>query len=274
MKRKVIVAVAPVAHMEKNIPADVVNPVIPELLASQIIDCSKAGASLVHLHVRDVTGRIVGNLDTFSKTIDMVRAESDIIIQGSTGGVSELSLDERSIAVEEPRVQMASLNMGTTNFNEGIYVNKFSDIRFWAAKMKRYDVVPELEIFDTSMIDTCFMMQNEGVLDPPLRINFSLGFKGCMQARPENLYILRSLLPKDQMWTFIHEGMTDFSMIAAALSLGACGIRVGYEDGFGYESGKVATNLELVEKAVEVVKLLGYDVATVEEAKAMLGILK
>ena len=272
--KKIILAVAPVAHMEKEIPAGVVNPVDPEMLAAEVIECQKAGASLVHLHVRDTSGRIVGDLGTFSHTIDLIRQGSDIIIQGSTGGVSDLSLDARSVAVEEPRVQMASLNMGTTNFNEGIYVNTFSDIRYWAGKMKKYGVVPELEVFDTSMIDTCLMLKEEGVLQEPLHFNFSVGFKGCIAARSENLFILKNLLPPGSSWSILHEGMSDFSMLASALAFGATGIRVGYEDGFSYQPGKYMKNSELVAKASELIRYFGFEPATAEEAREMLGITK
>ena len=270
MSRKIIIAVAPVAHMEKKIPQGVVNPVNPDELAEEVIKCADAGATLVHLHVRDTTGKIVGNLDTFSYTIDRIREKSDIIIQGSTGGVSDLSLDARSVAVEHPRVQMASLNMGTTNFGESIYINSYPDIRFWAAKMKKYNVVPELEIFDKAMIESVMMMKDEGVLDEPLHFNFSLGFKGCMSATPDNLNILRQSLPYGAKWSFLHEGMTDLSMVAAAIAFGATGIRVGYEDGFYLRPGVPAKNHELVKAAADLVRLMGCEVATQDEAYEML----
>lgn len=270
MGRKIIIAVAPVAHMEKKVPEGVTNPVDPDVLAEEVIKCAEAGASLVHLHVRDTSGHIVGNMDTFSYTIDKIREKSDIIIQGSTGGVSDLTLDARSVAVEHPRVQMASLNMGTTNFGESIYVNSYPDIRYWAAKMKKYDVVPELEIFDKAMIESVMLMKEEGVLAEPLHFNFSLGFKGCMAATPDNLNILRQSLPYGAKWSFLHEGMTDLSMLAAAIAFGATGIRVGYEDGFYLKPGVVAKNHELVRAAAELVQLMGCEVATIEEAYEIL----
>ncbi|MCI7605276.1 MAG: 3-keto-5-aminohexanoate cleavage protein [Spirochaetales bacterium] len=266
MKRKIIIAVAPVAHMEKRVPEGVINPVDPDSLAEEVVKCAENGASLVHLHVRDNKGHIVGNLDTFSYTINKIREKSDIIIQGSTGGVSDLSLDARSVSVEHPLVQMASLNMGTTNFGESIYVNSYPDIRYWANKMKKYDVVPELEIFDTSMIDTCLMMREEGVLSDPLHFNFSLGFKGCMAATADNLYILKSKLPLGAKWSILHEGMNDLSLLAAAISFGATGIRVGYEDGFYLGENRTASNSELVAAAAELVKMMGCEVATIDEA--------
>lgn len=273
-KKKIILAVAPVAHMEKKIPDGLKNPVLPEDLASEVIACAEAGASLVHLHVRNEQGVQVGDLGIFSHTIDLIRAATDILIQGSTGGMSTLTLEERSVSVDEPRVQMASLNMGSTNFGENVYINTWPDIRHWAAKMRRERVVPELEIFDLSMIESVLCLADEGILQRPLHFNFSLGFKGALSATADNLFLLKSILPRDAAWSLIHEGMTDFSLIATAIGCGASGVRVGYEDGFYLEPGVPASNVELVRKAASIVRMMGCEVATPQEAKAMLDILK
>lgn len=273
-KRKIIIAVAPVAHVEKKIPEGAKNPVLAEDIAAQVIACAKAGASLAHLHVRDRTGRQVGDLGYFSKTIDLIRAESDIVLQGSTGGLSTLSLEERSVSVDEPRVQMASLNMGSTNFGEGVYINTWPDIRYWAGKMRKAKVVPELEIFDLSMIESVVQLAEEGVLDRPLHFNFSLGFKGALAATADNLFRLKQALPPGSGWSFIHEGMLDFSLITTAVGCGASGVRVGYEDGFHLETGRIGTNAQLVAKAASLVREMGFEVASCEEARGMLGIAK
>jgi 3-keto-5-aminohexanoate cleavage enzyme len=274
MPKKLILAVAPVAHMEKTIPQGVVNPVTSNAIAEETLACYHAGASLVHLHVRSESGTQVGDLSVFSKTIDLIRKESDIIIQGSTGGISNLSLDKRSASVEESRVQMASLNMGSTNFGEGVYINTYADIRYWAKKMHDYQVIPELEVFDLSMIETCVAMARDGVLSYPLHFNFSLGFTGALSAKSENLCMLKQALPPGSSWSLLHEGMTDFSLLATAIGLGASGIRVGYEDGFSIQKGTFARNVELVQHAVQLIHSMGYEVASVAEAKEMLGIVK
>lgn len=272
--RKIIVAVAPVAHMEKTIPQGVKNPVKPEDIAREVIECAHAGASMTHLHVRDVTGAQVGDLSVFSHTIDLIRKDSDILIQGSTGGKSALSLELRSVSVDEPRVQMASLNMGSTNFGDGVYINTWDDIRYWAAKMKKNRVVPELEVFDLSMIDAINTLHVEGTLDAPLHFNFSLGFTGALPATADNLFRLKQALPHGSAWSLIHEGMQDFSLIGVAIGAGAAGIRVGYEDGFSIKPGRYASNVELVEHAVALARAMGCEVATPEEARKMLGIMR
>lgn len=272
--RKIVVAVAPVAHMEKTIPHGVKNPVHPEDIAEQVIACAKAGASMVHLHVRDTKGEQVGDLRTFSHTIDLIRKETPIVIQGSTGGKSALSLELRSVSVDEPRVQMASLNMGSTNFGDGVYINTWNDIRYWAEKMKKNNVVPELEVFDLSMINAIVTLHEEGTLQAPLHFNFSLGFTGALSATADNLFRLKQALPPNSSWSLIHEGMQDFSLLGVAIGCGASGIRVGYEDGFSIKAGEYSTNVELVEHAVSLVRAMGCEVATPQEARTMLGIMR
>ena len=273
-QRKIIVAVAPVAHMHKVLPPGLKNPVRSEEVAAETIACWKAGASLVHLHVRDEEGTQVADLETFSRTIDLIRQESDIIIQGSTGGFSTLSLDERSVSVHEPRVQMGALNMGSTNFEDGVYINTWDDIRYWSDKMKKLDVVPELEIFDLSMIESSVVLANEGVLDYPLNFNLSLGFHGALSATADNIHRLKNAMPARSGWSFLEEGMQDFAMLAVAMGCGASGIRVGFEAGFYSVPGKPCSNVQLVEHAVALVKQMGCEVATAQEAHAMLHMRK
>jgi 3-keto-5-aminohexanoate cleavage enzyme len=273
-RRKIILAVAPVAHMEKTIPSGIKNPVNPEDIAQQTVACAEAGASLVHLHVRDVDGTQIGDLKVFSHTIDLIREKSPILIQGSTGGKSNLSLELRSVSVDEPRVQMASLNMGSTNFGDGVYINTWDDIRYWANKMKKNRIIPELEIFDLSMIEAIKTLRKEGTLEDPLHFNFSLGFKGALSATATNLQTLIQAVGPNENWSLLHEGMEDFSLIGVAIGSGATGVRVGYEDGFYKARGELATNVELVEHAASLIRAMGCEVATVEEAKSMLGILR
>jgi 3-keto-5-aminohexanoate cleavage enzyme len=270
---KVIVSVAPVAHVGTAIPAGAKDPVSPEDIAAEVIGCAAAGASMVHLHVRDETGEQTADLGTYARTLDLIRRETDIVIQGSTGGKSTLSLAERCVSIDEPRTQVASLNMGSVNFGEGVYVNALPDIRYWVAEMNKRSVVPELEIFDVSMLATVDRLVTEGVLVPPLNYNFCLGFHGALLANPRHLYYLSSLLPSGAHWGFIHEGMQDYRMLAAALGLGARAVRVGFEDGRHLAHGRVAsTNVELVKRLVALVRLVGLDVATPGEAKTLLGV--
>ena len=268
--RKIIVAVAPVG---KDIEPPSINPLTPEEVAREVIDCTRAGASFVHLHVRDDKGSQTEDLTQFSRTLDLIRESSDIIIQGSTGGLSELSLEARCVALNDPRVEVASLNMGSVNFSEDVYINRLPDIRYWARRMEEADVIPELEIFEAGMLTAVTKLLEEKVLKPPFTFGFPLGFRYALPAVPNSLFFLTSSLPANAAWGVVHESMQDFSLLATAIGMGAAAIRVGFEDSVYYAPGKAAaTNVELVEKIVILIHQIGYEVATPGEARILLGV--
>ena len=270
---KVVIAVAPVAHAGKAIPEGCRNPLTPTEVAAETIACAGAGASLAHHHVRDPSGAIVSDLRWYRETVDAIRDGTDIVLNVSTGGVSDLSLEERCVGLDEPRVEMGSLNMGSVNFGEGVYVNTLPDIRYWAGRMKDSGVTPELEIFGVSMLETAWEFLEQGILEEPLHYNFSLGFHGSLSARPVNLCHLVSLLPEEATWGFVHEGMEDLTMTALALGLGATVLRVGFEDGCFIRRGVPArSNAELVGNLVKLVEAAGKSPATPSEARELLAL--
>jgi len=271
MKRKIIIAVAPVKNPGTPLPKHCINPITPEQVADQTITCARAGACMVHLHVRDENGNQTGDLTHFSRTIDLIRQESEIVIQGSTGGLSSLTLEERCMALNDERVQMASLNMGSTNFSEDVYINTLPNIRYWAQRMLDTHVVPECEIFALSMIDTVRRLAHEGLLRDPIHYNFALGFESSLSAIPENLFYLKSSLPANATWGLVHNNMADFSLLVTALTLGATVIRVGFEDSAYYQTNRPAeSNAVLVEKIYELVEYSGFEPMTIGEAKQIL----
>jgi 3-keto-5-aminohexanoate cleavage enzyme len=273
--RKIIVTVAPVCHVGKVIPAECKNPLSPEEIAEDVINCYKAGASEVHLHTRDLKGEQTFDLEVFRNTIDMIHQQSDIIIQGSTGGLSTLTLAERCVCLDVPEVEVASLNMGSVNFGETVYINTLPDIRYWMNRMRETNVVPEMELFDLSMVETCTRLADEGVLDRQLHYNFCVG-KGTssnLSATGRNLCYLSSLCEPGTSWGITHDQMEDFSMLACAIGMGASAVRVGFEDSFYYAPGKRAhTNAELVERLVALIRAMGCEPATPDEAREMQGI--
>ena len=268
---KIIVAVAPTG--KKTAPPSV-NPLKPEDVARQVIDCERAGASMVHMHVRDKKGEQTEDLTDFSTTLDLIRESCDIIIQGSTGGLTDLTLEQRCVALNDPRVETASLNMGSINFDEDVYVNRMPDIRYWARRMAETRVAPELEIFAAGMLPAYMKLVAEGELKPPYSIGFCLGVRWALPANPETLFFMKTLLPeKNVPWGVIPAGMHDFALLAAAIGMGASVVRVGFEDSTFFAPGKAArSNDELVEKIVSLIHQIGYEVATCEEARQILGI--
>ncbi len=266
---------APVCHVGKVIPEGCKNPLTPEEITEDVINCYKAGACEVHLHTRDLKGEQTFELDVFRDTIHRIHEQSDMIIQGSTGGLSTLTLAERCVCLDVPEVEVASLNMGSVNFGETVYINTLPDIRYWAQRLKETDTIPEMELFDLSMVETCSRLADEGVLERPLHYNFCVGpgNSSNLAATGRNLCFLTQLCEPGTSWGITHDAMQDFSMLACAIGMGANAVRVGFEDSFYYAPGKRAqTNAELVERLVELIRAMGCEPATPDEARAMQGI--
>ena len=273
MKRKIMITVAPVARVA-NPDDDVINPLTPEEIAEEVFECTQAGASQVHLHVRMENGEITHLTDVYSRTLDLIRDRSDILIQGSTGGFEkDLNLDERCSAIDDDRTQIASLNMGSLNFGEDlIFQNPEVDIEYWANRMYSRGVVPELEIFNAGMICTIERFIEKGVLKPPLNCNFPMGYYTSIQPTVESVIHMRNTLPPDCNFGITHNAMTDFSIVAASIALGAVKARVGFEDSIYYAPGKKArTNSVLVKKMAQLIEALGYEVMNPAEAQELYG---
>ena len=271
--RKVLLSVAPVCHETVSVPKGVKVPYRPEEVAKEVIECANRGTGMVHLHVRNEKGEQTADLSHFSKTIDLIRKESDIIIQGSTGGVAELSLEERCVSLNDPRVEVASLNMGSANLGEGVYINTLPDIRYWAKRMMDANVVPEMEIFDLSMIDSVVKIGKEGLATAPFTFNFCMGFENAIQADPDHLMALKRAIPGGSHWGLIHENMSDLSILAAAAGMGASSLRYGFEDSFVYGEGKLArTNIDILDKIIRLLELMDMEPMTASEARELLGI--
>jgi 3-keto-5-aminohexanoate cleavage enzyme len=273
--RKIIVTVAPVCHVGKPIPEGCKNPLTPEEITEDVLNCYRAGACQVHLHTRDLKGNPTFELDVFRQTIHAIREHSDMIIQGSTGGLSDLSLADRCVSLNVPEVEIASLNMGSVNFGETVYINTMPDLRYWAKRQQEANVVPEMELFDLSHVECCSRLADEGVIRRPLHYNFCVGPGGSsnLSATGRNLALLCALTEPGTSWGINHDSMKDFSILACAIGMGANAVRVGFEDSFYYAEGKLArTNAELVERLVTLIRAMGCEPATPAEAREMLEI--
>jgi len=267
--RKIIIAVAPVGRSTQP-PA--INPRTPKQVAAEVIRCARAGASMAHLHVRNAKGVQTEETGAYSETLDRIRTSSDIVIQGSTGGLTTLSLEQRCVALNDPRTEVASLNMGSVNFGEDVYINRLPDIRYWAKRMRRTKTIPEMEIFDSGMLPAARALVAEGAIKPPYSICFALGFHWTLAPDPKSLFFMTSMMNATVPWGVIHDGMTDFTLLATAIGLGASLVRVGFEDSIFWAPGQaVKRNVELVQKLAQLVRLLGCEVATPDEARAILA---
>jgi len=267
--KPVILACAPVAHEGSRIPPRTQNPLTPEEVVEEVGACVEAGVSVVHLHVRDAAGRLSFDLSRYRRTLDLLAEQGiRVLINGSTGGLSSLSLEERCVALDEKRTQIASLNMGSVNVRDTVYINTVPDIRFWAGRMSERGVIPELEVFDLSMIEQCKRLREEGTLPRRLHFNLCFGFPGAIDEDPAHLAYLVSRLPEESSFGVIHDGMRDLTLLAAAVAFGADQIRIGFEDSFACRPDAAAeSNGELARAAAAMILSLGREVADYDYAR-------
>lgn len=264
----VIITVAPLAQHYY----DEVNhfPTADEL-AAEIVACHRAGAAVCHLHIIDERGYPTFDSSFYESVLTRVREESDIIMQSSTGGISTLSRDERSVSVGVPGVEMASLNMGSCDLGETAYVNTPADVRYWAEKMQRHGVKPEMVFFEPGMFGMINRLDADKLTQGPPVVNLALGFVGALPATPENLLFMHTKLPAGAEWSVTVHHARDLSLQAVALSLGG-NVRVGFEDSvYLTPQRRAADNTELVAAAHQLIRLLGKEVATPDEARQRYG---
>lgn len=243
----------------------------PEGVARQVVRAYNAGASIVHLHVWDEQGRPTTDLSAFESTIRLIREQCDIIVEGSTGGVNELSAVERSVSLKAD-IEMASLNPGSVNYDKGVYINSPSDIQYWAQEMQRRHIKPDLAIFEVGMIANSIELAEQGWIQSPFLFSFVLGQKGALPATPKNLLFLSETIPAGSIWSVLGHGGHDLKMSFLAMGMGGHA-RAGFEDNPYYRPGEVATsNAQLIERLVRIARELGREVASPAEARTILGL--
>ncbi len=269
MNDKVIVSVAAVAPNESSIE--------PEKIARDVINCAKCGASMVHLHVRGSDGKLTDDLTVTKKIVDLIRKESNIIIQISTGGVSEMNIKQRCMPLELAEIEATSLNVGSVNLGKAIYCNPIDDVKYCVGKILENGVTPEVEVFELGMIHTTELLRKEFDFKAPLLYAVVLGHEGAAPAESEVLSAMVNYIPKNEqtLWGITHANRKDFGIIAAALGMGASVVRIGFEDSKYLDYDTVAqNNAELVEKTVKLIKSMDKLPATPEEARKILNISK
>lgn len=269
MTKKIILALASTGGWGK----DYNNPLEPEEITNQVIACAEEGVSLIHLHARNSKGELTTDLSNFSKIIESITNKCSVIIEASTGGLSSLTPQERSLPLQDEKVELGSLNMGSLNFLDKVYINTVPDIRYWLQRMIENRVKPSLEIFDTSNIAVSDLFIKEGLIKPQYNFNFIFNYKWGMSFSLSILELLKSMLPKESIWGAIFGGSRDFSSHLQASLQGATMIRVGFEDSRIYNYGEAKSNLELVKEIRRELRILGFDLANPDEARKLLGII-
>jgi len=290
MQRKVIIscAVTGSADTPGRNPA---VPVTPEQIANSSLDAAKAGAAIVHIHVRDPqTSKPSMDVAHYREVVERIRASgSDVLINLTTGPGARFSHDENDPSkpgpdsvlrspeqrvrhVVELKPDICSLDMGSLNMGDRVFVNRPSHLQKMAEAIKNAGVMPELEVFETGHLLLAKNFLDKGYVKPPGMFQICLGISWGQPATPEAMTYMRSLLPPQAPWFAFGISLHQFPMVAQTVLLGGHP-RVGLEDNIYLEKGKLApSNAASVEKAAKIIEVLGDTVATPREARQILGL--
>lgn len=254
--------------MKKDNPA---VPYTPEEIAESSFFAFCAGASIIHLHVRNDDGTPSHQAKLFQRTVELIRKKCDPIIMVSTGGAVGMSVEERCEGLEAG-TEMASLTTGTVNFGKDVFFNSQTTVEMIAAKIKERGHKPEIEIFDAGMVDAAAALRKKGLLSSPTAYQFVLGVPGALGASARNLTYLADSVPEGSTWTAAGVGRHQFPMAAHAILMGG-NVRVGLEDNVYLRKGVLAeSNAALVERAVKLAKEFERPIADPADARRILGL--
>jgi len=265
-------------------------PVTPEEIAVAAIDAARAGAAIVHIHVRDPeSGKPSMRVDLYRQVFERIRNSSDVIVNLTTGEGGRftpsdddprvaaegttLTTPERRVAhVVELRPEICSLDFNTMVSGRNVVINTPRNVRLMAEAIVSAGVKAELEVFDSGHIHMAKDLIAEGVLPGPHLFQIVTGVKYGAASTPQTIMYLQSLLPADCEWTAFGLGRMEFPIAAQAFLLGGH-VRVGFEDNVFIRKGELARdNAQLVEKAVRLLRELGGEPASSNEAREILGL--
>ncbi len=290
MKRQVIVTCA-ITGGGDTIGKHPAIPVTPEQIATSALEAAKAGAAIVHIHVRNPqTGKPSTEFELYREVTERIRAANDdVILNLTTGagarfvpskenpavggtGTNMMTPAARVRHVEKLRPEICSLDIATMNFGEFAFVNTPEYIRNMALAIAAAGVLPELEVFDVGHLRLALHLLEAGAVKTPVLFQICLGVPWGAPATSEMMIFLRGLLPKDCVWTGFGIGAQQFPMVAQAVLLGGH-VRVGLEDNLYLERGVLAPgNAALVEKAVKILSVLDAVPASPADARRILGL--
>ena len=267
-------------------------PVTPGQIAEAGIAAAKAGATIVHVHVRDPrTGKGSRDVALYQETVERIRDSGvDVIINTTAGMGGDLVLDpqeptrfvegtdlvngiERLAHVGEVLPDICTLDCGSLNFGEGslVYVSTPDMLRAGAKRIQELGVRPELEIFDTGHLWFANKLIDEGLIDPPGMYQLCMGIPYGAPAEPALLAAMVPQIPAGVVWTSFAIGRMQMPWVAQSVLLGGH-VRVGLEDNLYLGRGNKVTNAQLVANAVTIIEAMGAQVATPDEAREILGL--
>ncbi|MCL2450610.1 MAG: 3-keto-5-aminohexanoate cleavage protein [Polyangiaceae bacterium] len=246
-------------------------PLTPEEVAAEAARCCEAGAAIVHLHVRADDGKNTQSAERFTRVIEAIRQRCDVIVQTSTGGAIGMSVAERTGPLA-CRPEMATLNCGTINFGDDVFINSRPDIRRVAAAIRAAGVVPELECYEVGHVEEALSLAAEGLVAAPFHFQFVLGVRGAIPAREEVVHFMRSFVPHGSTWGVAAVGRSQQPMTELAMRLGG-NARVGLEDNIYLSKGVLAEgSAPLVARAAAYARSIGREPVDAARARDILGL--
>ena len=252
------------------------NPAVPYTVDEMVREAKSAydaGAAVIHVHVRWDDGTPTQDRERFRVVMDAIRAACPgVILIPSTGGAVGMTAEER-LQPTELFPEMATLDCGTCNFGDDVFVNDMPTMRAFGKRMLENKIKPEYECFEMGHLDTVLKMAKKGLVPgDPMQFNFVLGVSGCTPATAGNLQWLVNAIPAGSTWTATGIGRYAFELAAAAIPMGG-NVRVGFEDTVYLSKGVLAkSNGVLVQRVVDLAGLLGRPVATPAEARKILSL--
>ncbi len=267
-------------------------PVTPEQIAESGIAAARAGATIVHIHVRDPqTGKGSRDVSLYQEVVERIRASDvDVIINTTAGMGGDLMLDpqnptqfvegtdlvngvERLAHVAEILPDICTLDCGSLNFGEGslVYVSTPDMLRDGAKRIQELGVRVEMEIFDTGHLWFANQLVEEGLVDAPPMYQLCMDIPYGAPADPRLLATMVAQLPENAVWASFALGRMQMPWVAQSVLLGGH-VRVGLEDNLYLSRGVKATNAQLVERARTIIEAMGSEVATPDDAREILSL--
>lgn len=249
-------------------------PITPVEIAQSAIDAQKAGASILHVHVRDLeTGLGTQDVALFREVLDRIRGETDAIVSLTTSGIPgrNLPMEERLKAlVLKP--EMVSFDAGSTNIGDKVFLNPPEFLATLATELTDRGIRPEIGIFEVGNVYDCIRLIERGLLASPMFVQFALSSKGGMPANIKSLLHLSEIIPPGTNWAVVEKSVGFLPLAIHAIAMGGH-VRVGLEECIYYSKGRLAnSNAELVERVVRMAQACGRDLATPTEAREILSL--
>ena len=251
-------------------------PITPQEQARTAKACFEAGARVLHLHVREDDGSPSQRLERFAETMELVRRDvPEMLIQISTGGAVGAPFAER-MAPLSLKPDMATLNAGTLNFGNEVFVNAPEDIERLARHFQQEHVAPEIEVYESGMIDTVARLVRQGLIThTPLHVQFVLGVAGGMSGKAKNVVYMAEHLAEElpgSVWGVAGIGRWQLPCAMLALAMGGH-VRVGFEDNVYYHKGELAqSNEQLVARISRIAHECGRPLASPAQTRGLLGL--